>query len=90
MGRGWFFGLGGDDAEFDGDEFDDVLPPFWETDVVQLTERDRREVNLYEGLQPLWPKLGQLMVRRDDDDDDDDDDDAIPSTRARSSDGDGD
>jgi hypothetical protein len=32
--------------------------------------------------------LGQLMVRRDDDDDDDDD--AIPSTRARSSDGDGD
>ena len=87
MGRGWFFGLGGDDAEFDGDEFDDVLPPFWETDVVQLTERDRREVNLYEGLQPLWPKLGQLMVRRDDDDDDDD---AIPSTRARSSVGDGD
>ena len=87
MGRGWFFGLGGDDAEFDGDEFDDVLPPFWETDVVQLTERDRREVNLYEGLQPLWPKLGQLMVRRDDDDDDDD---AIPATRARARDGDGD
>ena len=66
MGRGWLFGLGGGDGDaFDGDELDDVAPPFWETDVVQLTERDRREVNLYEGLQPLWPKLGQLMVRRD-------------------------
>ena len=40
-------------------------PPFWETDVVTLGERERREANYYEGLRPLWPKLGQLMVRAD-------------------------
>ena len=50
---------------FAGDELEDVPPPFWETDVVTLGERERREANYYEGLRPLWPKLGQLMVRAD-------------------------
>lgn len=58
----WPFGSARRD-EFAGDELEDVPPPFWETDVVVLGERERREANYYEGLRPLWPKLGQLMVR---------------------------
>jgi hypothetical protein len=52
-------------AEEDDIYLDDVEPPFWETDVVTLGERERRQANYYEGLQPLWPRLGQLMVRGD-------------------------
>jgi hypothetical protein len=60
-----WFGGGGDD-DFVGDEFEDSMPPFWETDVVTLSDADRRSPNYYEGLEPLWPRLGQLMVRDDD------------------------
>ncbi len=79
----WF---GGDEGEFDGDEFEDSMPPFWETDVVTLSDADRRAPNYYEGLEPLWPRLGQLMVRDGDDDDDDDartDDETCASVFAR-------
>ena len=78
----WF---GGDEGEFDGDEFEDSMPPFWETDVVTLSDADRRAPNYYEGLEPLWPRLGQLMVRDDDDDDDDarTDDETCASVFAR-------
>jgi hypothetical protein len=58
----WFwFGANDDEAH----DMEDYLPPFWETDVVELGERERRKANYYEGLQPLWPRLGQLMVRVD-------------------------
>ena len=57
----WPFGSRAD--KFVGDEFEDIPSPFWETDVVAMGEREKREPNYYEGLQPLWPKLGQLMVR---------------------------
>ena len=50
---------------YESDEFEDNATPFWETAVVSLTDGERRKPNYYEGLIPLWPHLGQLMVRDD-------------------------
>ena len=50
---------------YESDEFEETATPFWETAVVTLTDGERRKPNYYEGLIPLWPHLGQLMVRDD-------------------------
>jgi len=57
---GWWPFSSTDDVER---EMEDIEPPFWESDVVELGDVERRKANYYEGLHPLWPKLGQLMVR---------------------------
>ena len=50
---------------YESDEFEESATPFWETAVVSLSDGERRKPNYYEGLIPLWPHLGQLMVRDD-------------------------